>query len=107
MANQLSMAEIQTILTLHKTGHSYRRIAALLGVNRETVAKYVKQVASEKQPNAPTGSPDGERSPDVPPTACSLGQASACEPHRELILTKLEHGLSAQRIWQDLVDEHD
>jgi len=30
------------------------------------------------------------------------GQASACEPYRAIILAKLEQGLSAQRIYQDL-----
>jgi hypothetical protein len=33
MAKRLAMAEIDTILTLHKAGHSNREIAALLGVN--------------------------------------------------------------------------
>jgi transposase len=33
-------------------------------------------------------------------------QPSACEPYREVILAKLEQGLTAQRIWQDLVAEH-
>jgi transposase len=33
-------------------------------------------------------------------------QASLCEPWRELIVRKLEGGLSAQRIYQDLVSEH-
>jgi transposase len=37
-----------------------------------------------------------------PPT----GPDSLCEPHRELILKKLEQGLTALRIYQDLVDEH-
>ncbi len=31
---------------------------------------------------------------------------SRCEPFRPIILAKLEQGLSAQRIWQDLVSEH-
>jgi transposase len=35
-----------------------------------------------------------------------VGRPSQCDPHRELILAKLGEGLSAQRIWQDLVSEH-
>ena len=31
---------------------------------------------------------------------------SECEAHREEIIRKLEQGLTAQRIWQDLVDAH-
>jgi len=38
--------------------------------------------------------------------AFSPGRPSQCDPYRELILAKLAAGLSAQRIWQDLVAEH-
>ena len=31
---------------------------------------------------------------------------SKCEPFRQIIERKLEQGLSAQRMWQDLLDEH-
>lgn len=34
------------------------------------------------------------------------GPASQCAPFHEQIVAKLEQGLSAQRIWQDLVSEH-
>ena len=33
-------------------------------------------------------------------------QPSLCEPWRQVILDKLQVGLTAQRIWQDLVREH-
>ena len=33
-------------------------------------------------------------------------QSSLCEPWRDIIVTKLEAGLTAQRIYQDLVSEH-
>jgi transposase len=51
-------------------------------------------------PRAPTGPPaplDDHRPAGLP------RQRSACEPHRGLILAKLEQGLSSQRIYQDLV----
>lgn len=54
MAKRLTMAEIDTILTLHKAGHSNREIATLLGVNRETVGKYLARALGGYQPNAPT-----------------------------------------------------
>ena len=57
MAKRLTMAEVDTILTLHKAGHSNREIAALLGVNRETVGKHLARVKAQNQPNAPTGNP--------------------------------------------------
>ena len=34
------------------------------------------------------------------------GPASDCEPYREVVLAKLSQGLSAQRIYQDLVADH-
>lgn len=34
------------------------------------------------------------------------GSHSACEPLRKVILAKLEQGLSAQRIWEDLWSDH-
>lgn len=52
-----------------------------------------------KPANVPTGSPR------LSPTS-SPGRPSQCDPHSELILAKLGEGLSAQRIWQDLVSEH-
>ena len=53
MANRLTMAKINAIDTLQKSGYSRRKIAALLGVDRETVGKYVDEL--ETRPNAPTG----------------------------------------------------
>jgi len=91
------MAKINAILTLHETGHSNRRIAELLGVNRETVGRHVARQRLENQPNAPTGSGSTSRA----------GPESTCEPYREMILEKLDAGLSATRIHQDLIDEHD
>jgi IS30 family transposase len=51
MANQLGMAEQHSIITLWKRGWSYRRIARTLGVNRETVSRYVR-LASERTDEA-------------------------------------------------------
>lgn len=34
------------------------------------------------------------------------GSRSECEPYRDEIVRKLEQGLTAQRIWQDLIDEY-
>lgn len=96
MANQLSMAKLNAIWTLHQSGHSNRKIAKLLGIDRGSVGKYVRQL--QNQPNAPTGSePIGPHPP---------GPASACQPFSEVIRGKLEQGLSARRIFQDLRDDH-
>jgi transposase len=96
MANRLTMAEIDRILTLHTTEHSNREIADLLGINRETVGKYVAQAKAQNQPNAPSGSN----------TTPLSGPRSECEPFREPILAKIEQGFLAKRIHQDLAEDH-
>ena len=115
MANQLKMAEVHSILTLHKLGWSFRRIGRALGIHRDTARRYVQLAAAgadvanlsvgtaaENRPNPPTGS-NAENRPN-PPTGYS-GPVSKCEPFREIIQEGLERGLSCQRIWQDL--KHD
>ena len=56
MANVLKMAKIQSILSLHASGWNQSRIAAELGLDRETVRKYLRQQLQGPKPaNAPTG----------------------------------------------------
>ncbi|HEV3345171.1 MAG TPA: IS21 family transposase [Pirellulales bacterium] len=176
MANHLKMADVQCILTLHSRGWSGRRIARELGVNRETVGRYLRLSAADKnatavqnQPEAPagnlepaeanpanapagiwadraspsatdvaaaTGPPKVQNQPNAPPGSTSSRQAGStglvptsrdsttdlatgdsapsrasgpsnrCEPWRELIVQKLDAGLTAQRIYQDLTSDH-
>ena len=106
MANRLTMAQVDAMVTLHKSGHSHSAIARLLGVDRGSVGKYVRRAAAENPQNAPTGS--GLAEPAGQPAAAGLalsGPASECEPYRELIEAKLAQGLSAARIHQDLREE--
>ena len=209
MANRLKMAMVEAIVALVARGWSQRRIARELGVNRETVGRYLDlarrqgeaaagasarsgvgevcpspdDVAS-KPAKAPLGSGDskpakaplgsgeaslgsaGSKPATNPPTGsagsgrtnnggfialrppahqatlddaatedrATLGSdpsaaaapngtggiltgaaclspvpprsRSQCEPFRPMILAKLEQGLTAQRIYQDLVTEH-
>jgi transposase len=103
MANRLKMAEIQAIQTLRMRGWSRRRIARELGIDRETVGRYVDWVES-KPANPPPGS-EVQNQPNPPPGYC--GPPSGCEPFREIIIEALEQGLSGQRIWQELRSDHD
>jgi transposase len=96
MANRLTMAEIDRILTLHTTEHSNREIARLLGIDRGTVGKYVARAKAQNRPNAPPGSKG------LPPS----GPLSECEPFRGQILAKVEQGFQACRIHLDLVSDH-
>ena len=156
MANQLKVAKVLSIKALHEQGWSQRRIARELGINRETVSRYLRD--NSKPAKAPTGSepfgddskpgkaPAGSEIPDhgskpakapigsgghslpddnqletagvcshvertgssslLPPGDSASGTRSLCEPYRDMILAKLEQGLSAQRIFQDLVSDH-
>jgi transposase len=100
MSNHLSMAKVNSVHTLHASGHSNREIARLLGIDRTTVGKYVQQL--QNQPNAPTGETPQERD-DSPHQS---GPTSCCQPFREIIQAKLDQGLSAKRVHQDLVADH-
>ncbi len=98
MANTLKMEKKQTVLALLKLGWSYRRIEREVGVRRERIARYDPSRDSKPAKVAP-GSEEQKR-PKRPP-----GLRSFCEPFREQIEKKLQQGLQAKRIWQDLVFE--
>jgi transposase len=101
------MATINAIRTLHQSGYSDRRIAELLDVHRDTVAKYVAEL--QNRPDHPPGGspPTGpETQTDATAPIVRPGPQSECEPFREVIQTKVEQGLSAQRIYQDLIADH-
>jgi len=121
MANHLKMATVQAILALRQRGWSYRRIARELGVHRETVAGHVRLAEARAKPANPTAGSDAQNRPNPPAGSSDFGEpssrtqagglsragpASRCQPFRQVILEKLEQGLSAQRIWQDLRAEH-
>jgi transposase len=110
MANQLRMALVQSIITLHEHGWSRRRIARELGVHRETVGRHISRAADEPKPatNAPTGVEDVIPMVDVskPASNAPTGTPSIASPWRQVMIEKLDRGLSAQRIYQDLVGEH-
>jgi transposase len=127
MANVLTMAQAEMIKALYGKGWSQRRIARELGLHRDTVARYVKQVEQRSLPNAPaadskpaistTGSEacvDSKQAisntgsePPKPAisTTGSAGRKSLCLPFQSVIEQKVAAGLSAQRIFQDLATE--
>lgn len=107
MANHLKMAVIQAIMALHRRGWSNRRIARELGVHRETVARNIRVGQARSKPaKAPPGSQDVQAGQPTVQQGRSTDTGSACQPLRQVILDKLELGLSAKRIHQDLVVEH-
>ncbi len=117
MANQLTVQAQDTIRALTKQGWKIRRIAKELGISRNTVRQYVR--AMEATPSPTDGSPSAGGSPPTasqtdPPfdpretqidplsTSGKMGRKSLCDSHDSLIRTKVENGLTAQRIFQDL-----
>ena len=76
MSNLLKVAMIDIILSLHRKGWSQRRIAAELGINRETVARYLKRARAAPKPAiAPSGSDSPEPAPkpaNAPPGSDGL-----------------------------------
>ena len=111
MANQLKMALVESIITLHGHGWSRRRIARELGIHRETVGRYVNCAGLAKRTrcahpqagsrNAPIGI-----DPSKPASNAPTGSPSIAEPWRQVVIEKLDQGLTAQRIYQDLVSDH-
>lgn len=73
-------------------------------------------IAGSKDPEPHSGSlvPDvvfssstaGDDSKPAISITGSAGRGSLCAPYLDVILSKLEQGLSAQRIWQDLRSDH-
>ena len=118
MANRLKVAKVLSIQALHAQGWSQRRIARELGIDRATVARYL--MAPSKPAKAPIGLAEDDQEPkaakapigsgedgqEAKPAKAPIGSRSRCEPYREIIEAKLDQGLSAQRIYQDLVEEH-
>jgi len=107
MSNVLRVSLQTTIYSLADRGWSQRRIARELGINRGTVGRYLR-LARKAKPAILTAGPAGsnEAKPAISTTGKNAGRKSQCEPLAEVILAKVEVGLSAQRIYQDLVEEN-
>ena len=105
MGNVLKVSIQTSIYSLAERGWSARRIARELGIDRETVGRYLRLA---KPAISITGSPkgQGESKPANLITGASGGRKSCCEAFTELIDAKLQEGLSARRIYQDLVEQN-
>jgi IS30 family transposase len=91
--NQLHVSLQHSIATLAAKGWSARKIARELGVHRETVGRYLQSVKADSKPA-------------IVPTGSKAGRTSQCAPLTEVIEQGVNAGLSAQRIYQDLVTAH-
>src|SRR5579859_6286469 len=127
MANVLGDEKKQQVVALGRLGWPLRRIEAATGVRRETASAYLKAAGIAVRPPGSWGhaaakpakevSTDSEAKPakevstdsappEWPPRPGRAPQASACEPHREVIVEAVMRGRNAVAIYQDLVDDH-
>jgi transposase len=128
VARYLEVAKIQQVLALLDLGWSYRRIQKETGVRRETVARY--EAARRSKPAKVFPGSDGlaggaggvlpgegESKPAkvFPGSGSNAAKVfpgstgrcrSAAAPYGEAIAAGLKDGLTVQRIWQDLGEEH-
>ena len=127
MPHYLKMPKQQHVAALLALGWSYRRIEAETGVRRETVGRYDRMRVSNAAKVFPGsgGVPPGESGEDQAAAAANAANVFAgsdskaakvfpgsgrrsratAAGYRTAITEKLDAGLSAQRIWQDLVEE--
>jgi transposase len=90
--NLLKVSLQQSIIALAARNWSQRRIARELQLDRGTVAKYLRPEVAKPATNPAHGS--------------HPGPASLCQPLATEIGAAVQAGLSAQRIYQDLVRDH-
>jgi transposase len=91
--NQLNVSLQHSITTLAANNWSARKIARELGVHRETVGRYLRALEPDSKPA-------------IVPAGSKAGRTSQCAPLAAVIEQGLLAGLSAQRIYQDLVAQH-
>src|SRR5262245_49772887 len=105
MANHLSMAKQQAIIGLLEQGWSQRRIARETGFNRKTIRRYARLRAA-KGSISTAGLADSNYPNSTVGSLTVAGRQSQCVPVEPQIRAGLEKGLTAQRIYQDLVTDH-
>jgi hypothetical protein len=132
MVNQIKMAVRDSILLLYDKGWSRRKIAATLGLDRETVGRQIRlrKAVTASADHVPTGilGPEAAKpaippigseapaaaNPAIPPIGSTApdsslaapreggGRSSDCASFHEIVLKGIEACLTAQRIYQDL-----
>ena len=105
--NRINVSLQQSIVALVERGWSKRRIARELQLDRATLRRQLRATA-----NAATNPAHGSDEVIVanaasnPAIGARPGPASLCAPFATEIEAAVAAGLSAQRIYQDLISEH-
>jgi transposase len=128
LGNYLKVTKRQQVIALLELGWSYRRIESETGVRRETVSRYdrmrrsnpakvfpgseeesapgINDLAGSEGPKAAKVFPGTEAKPaKVFAGSDRRSRCSAALYHDEIV-RGVEKALTAQRIWQDLVEEY-
>ena len=128
MGNYLKVDKKQQVISLLGLGWTYRRIQRETGVRRETVARYNKARSSKPakvfpglaedpgaesqhifesdSPKAAKVFPGSDSKPAKTFPGSDRPRRSAAAVHHDSIVSKLDEGLTIQRIYQDLVSEY-
>lgn len=97
----------QNGISIPEEGISNRATSTKAPTGSEDTARDSNRATSEKAPTGSGGSaPPASHTIEDDFSRPAKTSRSNCEPFRQQILAKLELGLSAQRIYQDLVEEH-
>lgn len=111
MGNVLKMDKVHLIQGFLRLNLSDRAIKRQTGIHRDTISKYRKQfqngpqVPADLDSGSSTGIQNGPKVPtDFLPVIPSTHSA-AIQPHAAGIREKVLRGLTAQRIYQDLVED--
>ncbi len=112
--NTIKMIQQQQIQSLAALRRSDRQISKTFGVDRGTVSKYRKK--DQNQPEVPTVDAD-QNQPNVPADqkqhystpVLKLPSTNSVQlhPHIETVKKLFDKRLTAQRIYQELVEQHD
>jgi transposase len=110
MSNVLKVNQQELIRTLKERGWSERKIAQELGLNRRTVRRYAAKCTSKVTAGNEEFNPKCTSKVTAGTEIDTRGvkaviSRSQCQAYGEQILEKLEVGLSAQRVYQDLKSE--
>jgi transposase len=104
--NQLNVSLQHSITALAAHGWSHRRIARELDLHRETVGRYLRLAEAKPAISTPGLETEPAAKPAISTAGSPAGRPSLCQPWRAPIEAAVAGGLSAQRIYQDLVVEH-
>lgn len=112
MANYLRVSMRETVKALYANGWSERRVAKELGINRRTVARYIRLDDPKRAISTAGLDLDNEGVLESKRAISTTGfgregRKSHCAEHHDYIEARLKQGFSAQRIYQDLRLERD